>query len=106
MRERLMEETNRPLENLQRDPTSFSDEGDRASHEEGFNFELQTRDRETQQIRMIDLALKSLEIGTYGYCHECGEKIGTERLDARPTSTLCIDCKTHKEQIERGIRST
>ena len=57
---------------------------------------------EENSIRMltaIDAALKRVEDGTYGTCTNCGRAIATERLEAYPWASLCIDCK---RQAERG----
>jgi len=43
--------------------------------------------------REIDAALKKMEEGTYGKCESCGQDIPFERLEARPTATLCVTCK-------------
>jgi len=42
----------------------------------------------------VDQALRHIENGTYGLCEECGTQITPARLEARPASVLCIDCKT------------
>ena len=54
-------------------------------------------------IKKIDEALQSLETRDYGYCEMCGVEIGVGRLEARPTATLCIDCKTLDEIKERQL---
>ncbi|NIR58752.1 MAG: RNA polymerase-binding protein DksA, partial [Gammaproteobacteria bacterium] len=70
---------------------------DRATQESEFTLELRTRDRERKLIRKIDEALSSLDGGEYGYCEACGIEIGIRRLEARPTATLCYDCKVLDE---------
>jgi DnaK suppressor protein len=65
--------------------------------------ELRNRDRERKLIRKIDEALSRIAEGEYGYCDSCGVEIGLKRLEARPTATLCIDCKTLEEIRERQI---
>ena len=55
-------------------------------------------DKETQE--KIDV-VKSRLIKNYGYCEICGVEIGIKRLEARPTATLCIDCKNLEEIKER-----
>jgi len=86
---------------LKDEPKHFADLNDRATQEEEFNLELRARDREADLVSKIDEALKSLHDGDYGYCEECGVEIGIRRLEARPTATLCIDCKTLAEMRER-----
>ncbi len=43
--------------------------------------------------REVDSALARIDGGTYGKCENCGQDIPFERLEARPTATLCVDCK-------------
>ncbi|MGH8548939.1 MAG: RNA polymerase-binding protein DksA, partial [Methylococcales bacterium] len=74
---------------------------DRATQESEFGLELRTRDRERKLIKKIDESLASLDTGEYGYCESCGIDIGLRRLEARPTATLCIDCKTLDEIREK-----
>ena len=42
----------------------------------------------------VDNALAHIEDGTYGVCEECGKQISAARLEARPFSLLCVDCKS------------
>lgn len=80
---------------------AFPDPLDRAAQEEGFTLELRTRDRERKLIKKIDAALERIDEGEYGYCEDCGADIGVRRLEARPTATKCIDCKTFQEIREK-----
>ena len=63
--------------------------------------ELRARDRERKLIAKIDETLERIEQEDYGYCDSCGVEIGIRRLEARPTATLCIDCKTLDEIREK-----
>jgi DnaK suppressor protein len=65
--------------------------------------ELRNRDRERKLIKKIDETLGRIESGDYGYCDKCGVEIGIKRLEARPTATLCIDCKTLDELKEKQM---
>ena len=65
--------------------------------------ELRTRDRERKLIKKIDESLKEIESGDYGFCESCGIEIGIRRLEARPTASLCIDCKTLDEIREKQM---
>lgn len=85
---------------------NFPDPTDRASLESNRNFTLRIRDRERKLIGKIKEALGRIDDGTYGKCEECGENIGRERLEARPVTTLCIDCKSLQEAQERKLRGT
>ena len=97
----LMEEVDRTVHHMQDEAANFPDPNDRATQEEEFSLELRTRDRERKLIKKIDEALGSLDEEDYGYCESCGVEIGVRRLEARPTATLCIDCKTIEEIREK-----
>ncbi len=43
--------------------------------------------------REVVAALDRIEAGTFGTCERCGTRIPDERLEARPTATLCVSCK-------------
>jgi DnaK suppressor protein len=101
----LMEEVDRTVSHMKDEAANFPDMADRASQEEEFSLELRTRDRERKLIRKIDEALDSIKSGEYGYCESCGVEIGIRRLEARPTATLCIDCKTLDEIKEKQLYS-
>ena len=97
----LMNEVDQTVHHMQDDASMFPDPNDRASQEETFTIELRTRDRERKLIRKIDVALKDIESKDYGYCISCGVEIAIRRLEARPTATQCIDCKTRDEFREK-----
>ena len=99
----LMREVDRTVIHMQDDAANFPDPNDRATQESEFSLELRTRDRERRLIKKIDDALKDIESGDYGYCETCGSEIGIRRLEARPTATLCIDCKTLDEIREKQM---
>ena len=100
-RRELMEEVDRTVTHMKDEAANFPDPADRATIEEEHALELRTRDRERKLISKIDAAIRRIELGEYGYCEETGEPIGIKRLEARPTATLCIDCKTLEEIKER-----
>jgi len=97
----LMEEVDRTVHHMQDEAANFPDPNDRASQESEFTMELRTRDRERKLIKKIDEALNKIDTGEYGYCEQCGVEIGVRRLEARPTATLCIDCKSLDEIREK-----
>lgn len=97
----LMEEVDRTVHHMQDEAANFPDPNDRATLEEEFALELRTRDRERKLIKKINESLQMLDSGDYGYCEICGVEIGIRRLEARPTATLCIDCKTLDEIKEK-----
>lgn len=98
----LMAEVDRTVHHMQDDAANFPDPNDRATQEEEFTLELRTRDRERKLIKKIEESLVDLEKGDYGFCESCGTEIGIRRLEARPTATLCIDCKTLAEIREKN----
>jgi DnaK suppressor protein len=97
----LSKDIDRTVHEMQVDATVFADPNDRASQESDISLELRNRDRERKLIKKIDEILLRIENNDYGYCENCGIEIGLKRLEARPTATLCIDCKTVDEQREK-----
>ena len=99
----LMEEVDRTVHHMQDEAANFPDPNDRATQESEFSMELRTRDRERKLIKKIDEALSNLDTREYGYCDSCGIEIGIRRLEARPTASQCIDCKTLDEIREKQM---
>ncbi len=99
----LSEEIDRTVHTMQDEVTMFADPNDRASQESDMTLELRNRDRERKLIKKIDETLRNIDNDEYGYCEGCGVEIGLKRLEARPTATLCIDCKTLDELRERQV---
>lgn len=93
----------RTVHAMQDEATLFADPNDRASQESDMSLELRNRDRERKLIKKIDEMLAKIDSGEYGYCEKCGVEIGLNRLEARPTATLCIDCKTLDEIREKQV---
>ncbi len=90
---------------MKEEPENFSDPVDRASQEEELSLGLREQDRERKLMRKIEETLQLLKEGDYGYCQSCGAEIGLRRLEARPTATQCIDCKTLDELKEKQLYS-
>lgn len=99
----LMNEVDRTVHHMQDEAANFPDPNDRATQESEFSLELRARDRERKLIKKIEEALENLERGDYGFCETCGIEIGLRRLEARPTATQCIDCKTLDELREKQL---
>lgn len=97
----LHEEQEKTENLIQTDQGNFPDSVDRASKEEEFMLELRKRDRERKLISKIEQSMKDLSDNFYGFCETCGIEIGIKRLEARPTATQCIDCKTIEEIKEK-----
>jgi DnaK suppressor protein len=99
----LSEEIDRTVHTMQDEATVFADPNDRASQESDMALELRNRDRERKLIKKIDETIARIDANEYGWCDSCGVEIGLKRLEARPTATLCIDCKTLDEMRERQV---
>jgi len=100
--EELLEEAARTVSGMTADKENFPDPTDRATAEWDRNFMLRIRDRERKLINKIRQALERIDEGTFGICESCGEEIGEKRLEARPVTTLCIECKTKQEAKEKA----
>ncbi len=101
-RQEILDEVGKTLNEMTDQTTNIPDPNDRATVESGRSFELRIRDRERKLLSKIDEALLRIEEGTFGICEDCGEEIGLKRLEARPVTTLCIDCKTLQETREKS----
>jgi DnaK suppressor protein len=99
----LSKDIDRTVHEMQDDATLFADPNDRATQESDIAIELRNRDRERKLIKKIDETIARIDKNDYGYCENCGVEIGLKRLEARPTATLCIDCKTLDEQREKQV---
>jgi DnaK suppressor protein len=102
-RAELSKEIDRAVHVMQEEATIFADPSDRASQESDMALELRNRDRERKLIKKIDETFIKIDTGEYGYCEKCGVEIGLRRLEARPTASLCIDCKTLDEIREKQM---
>jgi DnaK suppressor protein len=83
----LGEDIDRTVHTMQDEATVFADPSD----------------RERKLIKKIEEMLAKIDGGDYGFCDNCGVEIGLNRLEARPTATLCIDCKTLDEIREKQV---
>jgi len=100
-KEQLISEAESTKSYIQDESTAMPDINDRATQEEEFALALRTCDRERKLIRKIDKSIAEIDSGDYGFCETCGVEIGLRRLEARPTATQCIDCKTLSEIKEK-----
>ncbi|MDR1709648.1 MAG: RNA polymerase-binding protein DksA [Candidatus Accumulibacter sp.] len=99
----LRRDIERTVRTMQDEATVFADPNDRASQETDIAIELRNRDRERKLIKKIEDTIAMIDSGDYGYCALCGEEIGIKRLEARPTASLCINCKTLEEVREKQV---
>ncbi|MFO7761357.1 MAG: RNA polymerase-binding protein DksA [Thermodesulfobacteriota bacterium] len=102
MREGLISEASKTISGMSSDGNKYPDPTDRASAESERNFELRIRDRERKLLSKIEAALERIEDGSFGICEMCGDDIALARLEARPVTTLCIECKTKEENYEKA----
>ncbi len=72
-------------------PGSFADAGAAAAERSEVIGLVQSLAR---RVGMVDRALAKIQEGTYGVCDRCGKPISSARLEARPESVLCLDCKS------------
>jgi len=113
LRSILKERANTLLSNSQTTVSALTDDDrgmapdalDLAASESSRDFSLRLAGRERQMLKKIRYALERMEEGEFGMCEACGEPITYRRLLVRPVATLCIDCKTQAEQLERRSRS-
>ena len=47
-----------------------------------------------KRLDEVDRALIKIDDGTFGVCIVCGKNIGAARMEFRPTSVRCVDCKS------------
>jgi DnaK suppressor protein len=100
--EEILGEADKTRNDMTGSAAPFPDPADRASLETDRNFTLRIRDRERKLILKIREALDRIDAGTYGVCELCGGEISEKRLIARPVTTMCIDCKSRQEALERA----
>jgi DnaK suppressor protein len=101
-KEEILNEAGKTLSEMTDQTSNVPDPNDRATIESGRSFELRIRDRERKLVSKIEEAIARIEEGSYGICEDCGEEIGIKRLEARPVTMLCIDCKTVQETREKS----
>lgn len=99
-KEALLDEAEEALNKLP-GQTVFPDLGDQATAETERSFMLRLRGRERRLLKKIDEAIERIEQGTFGICDRCGNEIDIRRLEARPVTTMCIECKIQQEEEEK-----
>lgn len=102
MSQDILKGADKTLMDMTDNSSNFPDPTDRASAESDRNFELRLRDRERKLLNKIKQASERIEDESYGVCEDCGDDIGDKRLEARPVTTRCINCKTRQENSEKG----
>ena len=97
----LMAEAGKTVIDMAGQEEKLPDLNDRASQESELNLEIRMRERERKLIVKMRETIERIDAGEYGICEECGEPIGVKRLLARPVTTLCIECKTREEKLQK-----
>lgn len=100
----LQEDAGKTSKKMRGDNTYFADPLDRAAIEHDRGVELTIRGREMYLIQEIEQALQRIDRGEFGVCQGCGEPISLKRLVAKPTTLLCIYCKTEEETRQKFSR--
>jgi len=103
MQAEILGESEETVHAMQEESTLYPDPNDRASLETEHINNLRIRDRERKLLTKVEEALERVEKKTFGYCENCGDKIGEERLLIRPVTTYCIICKETLEAAEDKI---
>ena len=67
---------------------------------------IRLRNREASYLKKIEFALLRIKEGNFGECEDCGDEIDVRRLEARPTTSLCIGCKEEQERGEKSFADT
>jgi len=96
----LLEEAEEALNALP-GQTVFPDLSDQATAETERSIMLRLRGRERRLLKKIENAIDRIEEGAFGICEICGSEIDIRRLEARPVTTLCIECKIQQEEEEK-----
>lgn len=74
---------------------------DQATLETDIEMNIHIKERDSKLILKIKQAMERIEDGSYGICETCGEEISEARLEARPVTTECIECKREQENQEK-----
>lgn len=77
------------------------DEAEQMAFDYNKQFDLRIKSREVTYIKKVKEAIRRIDEGTFGICEECDNSISEQRLIARPTAHLCINCKEEQERAEK-----
>lgn len=108
LKDKLMEEAERIRANFQlkkqeyeaNSITGAKDEVDSANDNILLAADMRFSNRESLYYKKIMKTLSKIETEAYGMCDDCGDPITYTRLNARPTSEMCILCKEESEREE------
>ncbi|MFH0924778.1 MAG: TraR/DksA family transcriptional regulator [bacterium] len=74
------------------------DRGDLSNRTLELDISYEVLNMHTKDLKAVEQALTKLKKGTYGICEECGKQIGTKRLQAIPSTSLCVNCQNENEK--------
>jgi RNA polymerase-binding protein DksA len=94
----LHEENPGSIEDETQDSTADNHPGDMATVTFDRELDYTLERNEGRLLQAIDAALTRVDDGSYGACVSCGQPIRSERLEALPWTTQCIDCKRKEER--------
>jgi DnaK suppressor protein len=100
LRKEVLQEVNNALaasKELGQD--GVADLGDMSANTYHRDILLNLSETQRQKIRDIDAALERVAKGQYGICLRCDEPIAPRRMEVRPFSRYCIDCKSEVEKF-------
>lgn len=108
LKDKLMSEAERIRANFQvkkqeyeaNSITGAKDEVDSANDNILLAADMRFSNRESLYYKKIMKTLSKIETEQYGMCDDCGDPITYTRLNARPTSEMCILCKEESEREE------
>jgi DnaK suppressor protein len=101
-REDILQNADVTMSDMNDNNVNYPDPTDRASIESDRSFTLRLRERERMLLSKVNEALDRIESGDFGICEACNGDISLKRLEARPVTTLCIDCKKKAEALEKA----
>lgn len=102
----LIEQTSSILHEMKENNEKVADPADSATQNEELIMLLNKQDEAKSSLVRIERSLNLISSGDFGFCMSCGSEIGLPRLEARPTSTQCIDCANLEEMKSKGINRT
>lgn len=89
-------------EDLKISPDDLMDEADLASSDVELSMQARFMNKNKMYLKKVEEALARIAEGSYGECDSCGSPIGFKRLEARPVTDMCIDCKEEQEKMENS----
>ena len=85
-----------------REGSPFGKREEEATEAAELETRLELEKRIRNQLASVEHALAKFEEGTYGLCDNCGQPIPSERLEALPQASLCLECKASQAKNAKG----